>query len=259
MLNLMSKLFNSLKNDGMLKTYDKIIYLSPSQRTERKFRKILLNSSNREKFNWIYAHNYWGSSESLSGSGSSLHYTENLRRELPHLINLFSISVIFDAPCGDLNWMSSLLPLINIEYIGGDIVGKNISNLNKKYANQRTKFIELDIINNEFPKADLMICRDCLFHFSYEDTKSVLEKFLKSEIKYFLTTTHKPTLGRHFENKNIITGDFRYINLFSSPYNFPPATLYTIDDWVAPDQERIMCLWSRDQILIAMSKFGTVP
>jgi len=99
-----------------------------------------------------------------------------------------------------------------------------------------------------------MICRDCLFHLSFQDTKSVLENFIQSNSTYLLTTTHK-NMGGSFINKDISTGDFRCIDLFSKPYNFPTDPLYTIDDWIAPDPERQMCLWNREQVLLALRGF----
>ena len=38
--------------------------------------------------------------------------------------------------------------------------------------------------------------------------------------------------------EDISTGDFRFIDLFSKPYNFPSDPLYVIEDWIAPDPER---------------------
>lgn len=96
-----------------------------------------------------------------------------------------------------------------------------------------------------------MLCRDCLFHLSFEDTKSVFENYLESNIKFLLTTTHINNSG--FLNKDIQTGDFRLIDLFSAPYNFPANPLAVIDDWIPPEPERQMCLWSREQVSLALS------
>jgi hypothetical protein len=71
--------------------------------------------------------------------------------------------------------------------------------------------------------------------------------FINSKISYLLTTTHKNT--NNFKNKNIKTGDYRHIDLFAHPFNFPANPLVRIDDYVLPDPEREMCLFSREQIL----------
>jgi hypothetical protein len=100
-----------------------------------------------------------------------------------------------------------------------------------------------------------MILRDCLFHLSYEDTKLVLKNFINSGIPFLLTTTHKNISG--FQNKNITTGSFREIDLFSIPYSFDSKPITRIDDWIYPDPEREMCLWSRDQIITSLNVWKT--
>lgn len=221
----------------------------------RKENKIFEYESIEDRFTQIYQSNFWGAKESVSGTGSTLLYTENLRNKLPYLFKKHSIKSIFDAPCGDFNWMKLLLSKININYIGGDIVKDLISSLNSKYKNDNTNFIHIDLIVGKFPSADLMICRDCLFHLSFENTKSVLNNFINSGILYLLTTTHKNTIG--FQNQNILTGSFREIDLFSIPYSFDQHPIDRIDDWMYPEPEREMCLWSRDQIIAARNTWTT--
>ncbi|HLO15282.1 MAG TPA: class I SAM-dependent methyltransferase, partial [Anaerolineales bacterium] len=203
---------------------------------------------------WIYRNNRWRDEESVSGPGSSLKYTENLRKELPNLLKDYSIQRIFDAPCGDFNWMRHLLTTVDVDYIGGDIVLPLVESLNLKYKQDNVSFIHIDLIKDGFPKSDIMICRDCLFHLSFEDTKSVLRNFLVSETPYLLTTTHKNIDG--FKNSDIQIGGFRRIDLFSPPYNFPSNALASIDDWISPYPERQMCLWNREQVSLAFAKFN---
>ena len=154
--------------------------------------------------------------------------------------------------------MSHLLPFVKIKYIGGDIVKPLIDNLNIKYKSDRISFQHFDLIKEIPPKVDLMICRDCLFHLSFQDTKSVLDNFIKSKSTYLLTTTHK-NLDNSFINRDILTGDFRRIDLFSRPYNFPNNPLYVIEDWLYPDPERQMCLWDRKQVLLALRNCWIYP
>lgn len=253
--SIFSKLKESLLNEGLVATAIKIILYPINRRKNKRFQSEVLSlKSNEDRFTWIYKNNYWSSSESLSGTGSTLKYTENLRKELPNLFSKYSIQKVFDAPCGDFNWMSHLLPSVKLEYIGGDIVKPLIENLNSKHKSNNISFVHFDLIKEIPPEVDLMICRDCLFHLSFQDIKSVLENFIKSKSTYLLTTTHKNT-GSSFTNRDISTGEFRCIDLFSKPYSFPADPLYVIEDWIAPDPERQMCLWSREQILLALRTF----
>lgn len=206
-----------------------------------------------DKFTEIYHKNYWGNFESVSGKGSTLEATNNLRRQLPEIFEKFSIKTIFDAPCGDFNWMKEVLKKNRICYIGGDIVQPLIESHNSNFQDPHTKFLHVDLTKDDFPASDLMICRDCLFHLTYDQTKLVLQNFITSKIPYLLTTTH--TQRGEFFNKDIETGSFRRIDLFSAPYHFPQDVLYRIDDSIPNVTQREMCLWSREQIISAMGKF----
>ncbi|MDC0413299.1 hypothetical protein OAM44_03360, partial [Pelagibacteraceae bacterium] len=154
--------------------------------------------------------------------------TENIRAHLPKILEKFNIKKLFDAPCGDFNWIYQVLKSVEIDYLGSDIV-KDLIVSNKKYENNKIKFSKLDIRVDKLPASDLMICRDCLFHFSYKDIFLFLNNFLSSDIKYILLTSHLNTEYK-FENKDIITGDFRKIDLFSKPFNFETNYIYSFDD-----------------------------
>ncbi len=249
------KLLTSLREKGLTKTGIRIFVRVRQlclMREQKIFSAKILNMpSVEERFTWIYEKNFWGSKESFSGTGSTLQYTENLRCKLPEIFKKFSIKSVFDAPCGDFNWMKKFLQEVNIRYIGGDIVAPLIDHHSTQYGKEGVEFIHIDLIKDNFPSADLMICRDCIFHLSYEDTFSVLKGFLRSGIPYLLTSSHKNIDA--FKNHDIKTGDFRFIDLFSAPYHFPYDPLFTIEDWLPPDIERYMCLWSREQVSKALS------
>lgn len=246
----LTETLNSLKKNGLTQTIKKIANYLLSR---RRFTKTVLSLHNaEERFTWIYKNNYWGH-ESASGSGSTILYTEKIRQELPKLISEFNIKSILDAPCGDFNWMQTLLPKLDIDYIGADIVKTLIESHKENYESKTTKFIVLNLIEDQFPTADLMFCRDCLFHLSYHDIQKVLANFVNSNIPYLLTTTHKNFSS--FKNKDIVTGDFRLIDLFSHPFLFPTIPLARIDDWAMPDIEREMCLFSREQIKVAIDRY----
>lgn len=179
--------------------------------------------------------------------------TENLRAKLPGVLKEFGIRSILDAPCGDFHWMKDFLKGVEVDYTGGDIVRPLVDRSNARFANGRIRFVVLDLTASAFPKADLMICRDCLFHLSFADTRAMIRNFVASDIPYLLTTTHKNPQA--LPNRDIISGDFRLIDLFSAPFHFPADALARIDDWVAPEPEREMCLWSREQAAMALRRF----
>ena len=255
MLNLMiRKILINLRSLGLKRTIIKIIFkifnfFSLKHYKRKKFEKNLFKiKSIEERFNKIYSTNYWLDGESKSGKGSSLRSTENVRIHLPKIIERFKIERLLDAPCGDFNWMSQVLKNVDIDYIGSDIVEDLIVS-NRKNEKNNIKFVKLDIRIDKLPMSDLMICRDCLFHFSYEDIFKFLDNFLISDIKYILLTSHLNTENK-FENRNIVTGDFRKIDLFSKPFNFEKNYIYSFMDKDIHEVEhfKLMYLFSKTQI-----------
>lgn len=210
-------------------------------------RRIFKSTDVASVFSEIYETNWWGSADSVSGTGSTLSSTANLRATLPSIFNTIGAKKIFDAPCGDFNWMRHVIQSGDIDYIGGDIVSQLIDNNTEMYQAERTRFVLTNIIEDDFPKVDLWICRDCLIHFSFDDILATFENFARSEIDYILTTTHINRSG--FRNMNIRTGDARMIDLFSEPFLLPKSYLISVDDWRAPEPPKIMVLFSRKQII----------
>jgi hypothetical protein len=251
----MLDLFQTFLKNSINRFKSKVIeHPSFRKKIKKNFRKVMHELNLEERFTQIYTINYWGSNESVSGVGSTLELTNNLRKELPKLFEQFSIHTVFDGPCGDFNWMKHVVNETGITYIGGDIVLPLIEANQLKYANKHITFKKIDLTQDDLPIVDLMICRDCLFHLSYDHTKHVLKNFVKSKTPYLLTTTY---LNKDsFKNKDIVTGHFRMIDLFSAPYYFPREVHYQIDDWIADENPRFMCLWSRNQVIKALSTFS---
>ncbi len=194
----------------------------------------------KDIFTYIYEQNRWGRRESASGPGSTLQHTENIRREIPHLIRQFNVLRLLDAPCGDYNWFRLVPRVNNFAYIGGDIVSAIVRNNQEAFGNATTEFIELDIITEAIPEADMWLCRDALFHFSDEQVFRTLANFLRSDIRYFLTTSYVEST----RNTDIPTGYFRPINLELPPFSLgTPIT--RIDDWTEGQPVRKLCLWER--------------
>jgi len=197
----------------------------------------------KERFADIYSNNSWGNSESKSGPSSTLARTAQIRQQLPSFLANHSIRSILDAPCGDLNWMSTLLQdgLIG-SYIGGDIVDDIIQHNKKNFSNlKNSKFVVLDITKDALPHSDLLLCRDCLFHFSYADIRKFLLNFSNSSIPFLLTTTHYNRTS--FLNKDIPTGGWRWLDLFQEPFHFPAPI-----DRISDGGDRELCLFTRQQI-----------
>ena len=124
---------------------------------------------------------------------------------------------MLDIPCGDFNWMKDV-NLGDINYTGAEIVNDLINNNIKQYGRDGVRFQKLNLIKDELPKVDLVFSRDCLVHFSFEDIFSALDNLCNnSKSEYFLTTTFT---GRT-ENHDIVTGQWRPLNLELAPFMLP--------------------------------------
>ena len=175
-------------------------------------------------FNEFYKENLWEGSVSRSGPGSTLEQTEAVRKELPLLLQEFGIRSMLDAPCGDFYWMNATQIEID-SYVGGDIVKQLIEANQQQFENAKRRFVCLDITRDRFDKVDLVLCRDCLVHFSYHDIQRVIRNFKNSDSSYLLTTT----FTRLEANSDIPTGQWRPVNLQRPPFNFP-APLRVINE-----------------------------
>ena len=172
-----------------------------------------------ELFSNIYRNKEWGDSGSVSGSGSNLESTVKIRSALPELIEKLGIKSVLDIPCGDFFWMKAV-DLTGIHYIGGDIVPDMIEQNQTFYANEDREFRVIDLLEGNLPMADLVICRDCLCHFPFEDAFQALENICDSGCKYLLTTT----FPLH-SNMMIRLGQWYPINLCAEPFPLPQPIL----------------------------------
>ncbi len=169
-----------------------------------------------EVFKQIYHKNSWGSQETPSGDGSTLFNTSAIREELPLLSSELKIQSVLDIPCGDFHWMQEVAATIK-EYHGADIVRELVELNRMKYGSEQRTFLQLDITNDNLPKVDLILCRDCFVHFSFNHIFEALDNILRSSSTYLLATTFTDIE----ENIDIVTGDWRPINLQQSPFHFP--------------------------------------
>jgi SAM-dependent methyltransferase len=172
-----------------------------------------------ERFRHIYKSNHWSEAESVSGPGSTLEETEPLRRKLPELLRELNASTLLDLPCGDFHWMQNV-DLTGVHYIGGDLVGDLVERNHAKHACDGVEFRKIDLMNDTLPAADVILCRDCLVHLSLTDMQVALANISRSGAKWLLTTNF-PSVT---QNDDIVTGQWRPVNLTLPPLNLPQPT-----------------------------------
>ena len=182
-----------------------------------KMRGRRLGQAVQKRFTTIYRRNVFGGSESRSGTGSSLAQTIEIRREIPPLLENLGVRRLLDAPCGDFNWMQHMPVSLDL-YIGADVVEQLIAEDNRRYSHATRRFVCLDIIRDQLPRADLVFCRDCLVHLNFEQARTALRNFKRSGAEYLLTTTFPGSKT----NADLAPGDiWRTLNLQRQPFSFP--------------------------------------
>jgi hypothetical protein len=122
-----------------------------------------------------------------------------------------------------------------------------LNNVNYKYK-AGVEFILGNIITDDLPKMELMLCRDCFVHFSFSDIHQAFDNFKRSGAKYLLTTS----FVNQTTNSDIQTGYWRPINLNKPPFKFP-VPLKTINEKCTEGgrkhKDKSLVLFGLDKIL----------
>lgn len=208
--------------------------------------KYFKRKSKEDIFTDIYKNHKWqgGKPETLSGIGSTLSHTENLRVELSALLKDLNIKTMLDIPCGDFNWMNATDLSMLDRYIGADIVKSLIENNKSQYQEKFIEFEKIDITNEILPQVDLILCRDLMIHLSIQDIHKALRNIYKSNSKYLLMNNF-PSLT---ENKDIETGGHRHVNFLIDPFGFPKPKLTLEEVSFAENIPKELVLWNIESL-----------
>ena len=198
-------------------------------------------------FDRIYRTNFWASDESRSGLGSEARFAAAYRERLRSCLIDIGAKRLFDAPCGDLNWIAPLARDRAFDYVAGDISTSLIADLKERHPDIDVRIC--DVCEDPFPQADVWHCRDCLFHLPFVDVRRALENFTRSGIPYALLTTHR---ARWHRNLDVTAGGFRYLDLERAPFSLPRAERYLRDFRPGRDFPRYVGLWRREVIAKAL-------
>jgi hypothetical protein len=195
----------------------------------------------RAAFTQHYVRRDWNDPETVSGHGSSLRSTEAIRRELPGLFAEIGVRTVVDAGCGDFHWFREL-ELDLDHYLGIEVVEELARLDQERYGGGGRRFAALDFIRDPLPRADLILCRDCLVHLKNRQVLAALRNFGRSGSSYLLATTFT---GPH-PNDDAPLGGWRPLNLERPPFCLgPPARLVSegasVEDPRFPDKS--LGLW----------------
>ncbi|GAB4383932.1 hypothetical protein [Albidovulum sp.] len=212
-----------------------------SLRDRRRARR-LARETPAETFTRYFRENTWGDRESVSGKGSNLAATEALRAALPDVFREFGVTSLLDVPCGDFHWMSRL-DLTGIDYTGGDIVAELIAANRQRYGAPGIAFEVINLIESDLPRADMVFTRDCLVHLSFADAIAAIANIRRSGSRHLMATTFPGTE----RNVDILTGQWRAIDLCKPPFDFPPPLRLVREGFRGRDGEhgdKSMGIWA---------------
>ena len=198
-----------------------------------------------QRFEGIYARGDWaiGEDTPLSGTGSSLSATAELRRRLPELLVKLEAQTLLDIGCGDFTWMRELdLPC---KYVGIDIVAGIIQANISAFSGPQHRFLVVNAVSEALPAGDIGLCREVLFHLSFADATALL-KNIASNCRWLLLTTDKAT----WFNSDIESGGARFLNLEASPFLLGPPE-YSIEEPGSHRARRIGA-WSATRVAQAL-------
>lgn len=191
-----------------------------SRNTQRRFRRRvsrgLPGDSIERRFARIYRMNAWRGDESRCGPGSSLEETAVVRAELPRIVHSLGVRTLLDIPCGDFFWMKEV-PLDLDAYIGAEVISRLVHENTDRFGAPNRSFVCLDVRKDPLPRADLVLCRDCLDHLSIADVRRALINIVRSGSTYLLATTYPDREANH----DIQSGEWRPLNLSRPPFGLP--------------------------------------
>ena len=190
-------------------------------------------------FRAIHDHHRWGDAQNVSGSGSTLEATANVRRYLARLFEQLDVKLMVDAACGDFQWMKELRPILP-DYIGGDIVDSLILRNNEMFGSDHIRFKKMDVVQDPLPPADLVLARDLFVHLREEEIVRAIRNIKASGVKWLLVTTF-PDWNR--PRTTMQTGQWMPTNLEIWHYGLGEPVHIFNEGMAPPWQHKSLGLW----------------
>ncbi|MBS3960981.1 MAG: class I SAM-dependent methyltransferase [Sandarakinorhabdus sp.] len=192
----------------------------------------------QDRFTHIYDAGIWKTAptDPLSGAGSHPDIARRLGARLPALVRDLGAGHFLDVGCGDFGWMKDVE--LGCAYTGVDIVPHVVAQNAERFGREDRRFLLLNAVEDPLPAADIVLCREVLFHLSFADARALLRNVCRSGAGWLLATTDSVTRF----NADIESGDFRILNLAAAPFGFPEPLQRLADDGLVDG--RTVGVWS---------------
>lgn len=185
-------------------------------------------------FEDIYKNAVWGESadpssgvKGTSGTGSNLESTLYWRMFLARFMKANHITSVVDAGCGDWEF-SHTIDWTGIDYKGFDIVDNVVQADKKKYEAPNIHFFTANMIETELPPADLLISKHVLQHLPNEAVAKFIKQFPKYKHVLIINGVNPVTLSS--DNRDIVAGDYRELDITAPPFEVAGARVLTYWD-----------------------------
>ena len=156
-------------------------------RSIRRVDQDLVGRPTSEIFSEIYRRQLWGKPASgrqfSSGHGSAMeiHVAPYVAAVSEFVNGLSWTPSVVDMGCGDFNVGSRIRQHFE-KYIACDVAPEVLTENRTRFPDLDVDFRQFDMINDEFPEADVCIIRQVLQHLSNADITRVVEKLNKYQI-----------------------------------------------------------------------------
>ena len=173
-----------------------------------------------EIFSNIYHHGIWGTNaqgEGHSGGGSTVEHTQQYVQFLQRFMKEKNVTSVVDAGCGDWEF-SRFINWSGITYRGYDIVLSVIEKNRRQFSQENIQFFHTNILNTEFPHADLLICKHVLQHLPNADIVTFIRRHC-SRFKYCIITNEVDPKTLSSNNSDITVGKTHSIDLNKPPFS----------------------------------------
>ncbi len=187
-------------------------------------KNIIASRTSSEAFTNVYSACIWGKQENgspSSGEGSSPNHAKPYMNFLQGYLLRHHIKSVLDVGCGTWEF-SHQIDWNGIQYLGIDVVTSIIEQNQSTFGSETITFKTLDFLEEELPKADLLICKDVLQHLPLQD----IQKFLTQAKRFrhcILTNdilTHLTEEESHHQNNfDIHRGEYRPLDLELPPFS----------------------------------------
>jgi hypothetical protein len=154
---------------------------------------------------------------------------------------------LLDAPCGDAGWIGRIK--LDLDYTGIDIVPSLIETNRRRVAggDWSGRFLVADVTRDALPRADVILCRDCLVHLSFDNIARAVASFAESGAGFLLVTT----FPEWDANRDCADGDWRALNMEKAPFNWPaPRALINerCEEGGGGWRDKSLALWRLDEL-----------